>query len=142
MSVELLLDNSAWARLSDAALAPQRVEEIASALEERRIAVCLPFLLEAGYSARNAPTHAELIKELLALPQLHIDEDIERRAIDAQGQLARAAHHRLPPVDLIMAAIADRHHIGVLHYDTDYDILITKTDLKFHSEWLAPRGTL
>jgi hypothetical protein len=43
--------------------------------------VCLPFLLEAGYSAHNAGDHAELIEGLLALPLIRIDEEIERRAI-------------------------------------------------------------
>jgi predicted nucleic acid-binding protein len=142
VSAELLLDNSAWARLSQRSLAPDRVEEIAGALEGQRIAACLPFLLEAGYSARNAVAHGELIQELLALPWLAIDGAVERRAADAQRQLARAGHHRLPPVDLIMAAIAERHDVGVLHYDGDYDILNTKTDLQFDSVWLAPRGTL
>ena len=54
VTAELRLDNSAWARLDDPSLPRDRVEEIASALEEGRIAVCLPFLLEAGYSARHA----------------------------------------------------------------------------------------
>jgi len=92
--------------------------------------------------SRHATDHAALLEELLALPVLNIDETIERRAVDAQGQLARAAHHRMPPVDLILAAVADRHHLGVLHYDGDYDILRSKTDLRFESVWLAPRGTL
>ncbi len=142
MSVELLLDNSAWARLSDASLAADRADEIASSLEAGRIGVCLPFLLEAGYSARSADDHDALIGELLALPQIRIDEETERRAIDAQRQLARAGHHRLPPVDLILAAIADRHGIGVLHYDADFDLLGIKTDLRFDSVWLASRGKL
>jgi predicted nucleic acid-binding protein len=142
VSAELVLDNSAWARLSDASLAPTRVDEIAGALEERRIAVCLPFLLEAGYSARNGAEHRELLNELLTLPLLAIDTNVELRAIDAQRQLARAGHHRLPPVDLMMAAIAERHEVGVLHYDSDYDILHAKTDLRFASVWLAPRGSI
>lgn len=142
MTPELLLDNSAWARLGDPSLPQRRAAEIAAALEERRIATCLPFLLEAGYSARSAPDHSELIAELLALPLMHIDEAIERRAVEAQGQLARAGHHRLPPVDLMLAAIADRHGLGVLHYDTDYETLTAKTDLRFQTAWLAPRGTL
>jgi predicted nucleic acid-binding protein len=142
VSAELLLDNSAWARLSDESLAPARVDEIAGALEQSRIAVCLPFLLEAGYSARNGAEHRELLTELLTLPLLAIDANLELRAIDAQRQLARAGHHRLPPVDLIMAAVAERHDVGVLHYDSDYDILHTKTDLRFESVWLAPRGSI
>lgn len=142
MSVELLLDNSAWARLGEASLPADRKEEIAAALEAGRIGVCLPFLLEAGYSARNAEDHDELAEELLALPQVRIGEEVERRAVDAQRQLARVGHHRLPPVDLILAAIADRGGIGILHYDADFDLLTAKTDLRFKSEWLAPRGKL
>jgi predicted nucleic acid-binding protein len=142
VSVELLLDNSAWFRLAVPALGDARVHEIADAVEQRRIGVCLPFLLEAGYSARNASDHDELLRELTALPMLHIDAEVERRAVDAQRQLARAGHHRLPPVDLIVAAMADRHGVGVLHYDHDYDIVTAKTDLRFASVWLAKRGTL
>jgi predicted nucleic acid-binding protein len=142
VSVELLLDNSAFVRLGSPALAKRRAHEIADALEQRRIGVCLPFLLEAGYSARRAVDHGELLGELMALPMLHIDSEVERRAVDAQRQLARAGHHRLPPVDLIIAALADRHGVGVLHYDHDYDTLATKTDLRFASVWLARRGSL
>ena len=80
--------------------------------------------------------------ELLALPQFEIDAQVEQRALDAQHQLARAGHHRLPPVDLLVAALADRHELGVLHYDADYDILARRTDLRFDSVWLAERGTL
>jgi predicted nucleic acid-binding protein len=138
----LLLDNSAWARLADPALSDDRVTEIADALEAGRIATCLPFLLEAGYSARTARDHDELLAELLALPRFHINEEVEQRAVDAQRQLARIGHHRLPPVDLLVAAIADRHGLGVLHYDHDYDLLAEKTDLDIGSVWLAPAGSL
>ena len=140
MSAELLLDNSAWARL--AKLPAERAGEIADALEAGRIATCLPFLLEAGYSARNAQDHGALLGELLALPRAAIDADVERRALEAQQQLAQAGHHRLPPVDLLVAAIADRHELGVLHYDHDYDLIAEKSDLRFDSVWLAPRGSL
>ena len=142
MTQTLLLDNSAWARLADPALSDDRVNEIADALEAGRIATCLPFLLEAGYSARTAREHDELFAELLALPHFRIDQDVERRAVDAQRQLARVGHHRLPPVDLLVASIADRHGLGVLHYDRDYDLLAEKTDLDIESVWLAPAGSL
>ena len=138
----LLLDNSAWARLADPALEDERAAELAEALEDGRVAACLPFLLEGGYSARSARDHDELLVDLLALPYYAIDEAVERRALDAQAQLARVGHHRLPPVDLLVAALADRHQLGVLHYDHDYDLIAEKTDLSFASVWLAPAGTL
>jgi len=138
----LLLDNSAWVRLGHHGVAPERCGEIADALEAGGIAVCLPFLLEAGYSARTAAAHDGPLTELLSLPRFHIDEVVEQRAVDAQRQLARMGHHRLPPVDVLIAAIADRHQLGVLHYDHDYDVLAERTDLRFESAWLAPAGSL
>jgi predicted nucleic acid-binding protein len=138
----LLLDNSAWVRLGDEAVPGERARELADALEAGEIAVCLPFLLEAGYSARSADDHDQLVGDLLSLPFAHIDEDVEWRAVEAQRLLARVGHHRLPPVDVLVAAIADRRGLGVLHYDHDYDLIVEKTDLTFESVWLAPRGTL
>jgi predicted nucleic acid-binding protein len=136
----LLLDNSAWVRLS--LLAEPRAAEIAAAIEAGRIATCLPFLLEAGYSARSLRERESLFELLSALPRFPIDHDVERRAEDAQHQLTRVGHHRLPPVDLLVAALADRHGLGVLHYDHDYDLIAERTDLSFASVWLAPRGSL
>jgi predicted nucleic acid-binding protein len=137
-----LLDNSAWVRLNAPALPHARTSELADALEAGQLATCLPFLLEAGSSARDARDHDRLLDELLALPHFALDEAAERRALDAQRQLARIGHHRLPPVDLLVAALADRHGLGVLHYDHDYDLLAERTDLSFESVWLAPRGSL
>jgi hypothetical protein len=142
LTAELLIDNSAWARLDQASLAQERADEIAGWLEEGRIATCLPFLLEAGYSARSARDHDALLADLMSLPNLVIDERVEARAIEVQGQLARAAHHRLPPVDLIIAALADTHRLGILHYDNDYEIVLENTDLRFDSVWLAPPGSI
>ena len=142
MNAELLIDNSAWARLEQSSLPQDRADEIAGLIELGRIAVCLPFLLEAGYSARNADEHVDLLDEFLALPVVHIDQQIERRALDAQRQLARVGHHRLPPVDLIIAAVADVMKLGILHYDGDYELILDKTDLRFQSVWLAGRGSL
>ena len=52
--------------------------------------------------------------------------------------LARAGHSRLPPIALLVAALADRHGVGVLHYD----LIAAKTDLNFQSVWLAPSVAL
>lgn len=142
MTAELLLDNSAWARLDQGAVSQARAEEIAAWLEEGKLATCLPFLLEAGYSARSARGHNALLDELLTLPTVHIEEHVESRALDAQCQLARAGHHRLPPVDLIISALADTHDLGILHYDSDYELVSEKTNLGFESVWLAPRGSI
>lgn len=139
---QVLLDNSAWASLGRPTLPPERRASIADAFEAGRVFVCLPFLLEAGYSARTGAQHEQIFGELLALPWAAIDSYVEQRARDAQSQLSRAGHHRLPPVDLLVAAIADRHDLGVLHYDADYDLIADTTGLLFASVWVAERGSL
>lgn len=50
----------------------------------------MPFLLEAGYSARDGGEHEELLAELLALPYVAVDRAVERRALDTQSQLRAA----------------------------------------------------
>lgn len=142
MSASLLIDNSAWARLWDGSLPESRVEEVANKLDLGDIAFCLPLLLEAGYSARGANDHDRFYDGMVAFPWVYIDKRVERRALDAQSQLSRIGHHRMPSVDLIIAALADRHELGVLHYDNDFEVILEKTDLEFQSEWLMPRGSL
>jgi predicted nucleic acid-binding protein len=43
---------------------------------------------------------------------------------------------------LIIAATADVSQLGILHYDSDYELVGEKTDLGFPSVWLAERGSL
>lgn len=112
-------------------------------IENGEIAVCAPFLLEAGWSARNAADHDELLADLLRLPHVAVDADVEETALAAQSDLAHRGHHRsASPSDLLIAACAHTHAAGVLHYDRDYDRLVELTGLRFDSRWLARPGTL
>jgi hypothetical protein len=138
----LLLDNSAWSRVVAGGLDDERAATIAGWIEQRQIATCLPFLLEAGYSARSAAHHKEIVTALDAFPRIALTAAIEERAMQTQHELAAVGHHRLLPIDVMIAACAHEAGAGVLHYDGDYDILAARTSLVFKSEWLAPSGTL
>ena len=138
----LLLDNSAWSRLLQGALAKDRADEISALVTRNEIGVCLRFLLEAGYSARSAADRKEIMARLERFPHVAIDSEVERIALQAQRELAEIGHHRLTPTDVVIAACAQRAEAGVLHYDGDYDILAERTSLVFDSVWLAPAGTL
>ncbi|MGI8729510.1 MAG: PIN domain-containing protein [Solirubrobacteraceae bacterium] len=139
----LLIDNSAWARLDLPALTEDRRSEIATMIERGEIAVCTPFLLEAGWSARRAADHDRLLADLLQLPYLAIDADIERAALGAQADLAHRGHHRsASPSDLLIGACAYANGAGVLHHDRDYDLLLELTDLHYESHWLADPSSL
>jgi predicted nucleic acid-binding protein len=138
----LLLDNSAWARLGSDRLERARAETVADWIADEQLATCLPFLLEAGYSARSGSGRAAMMADLERLPRVRIDGDIEQAALGAQRELAEIGHHRLAPADVAIAAGAHTAQMGVLHYDGDYDVLAERTSLEFESSWLAPPGAL
>jgi predicted nucleic acid-binding protein len=138
----LLLDNSAWTRIVNGALDDERAETVADWIEQRYLGTCLPFLLEAGYSARSAVDRRQMMSDFADLPTVTITADVEHLAQQAQRELADIGHHRLAPMDVLIAACSHKAEAGVLHYDGDYDILAEKTSLVFVSEWLAPRGSL
>ena len=138
----LLLDNSAWVRLAQGAVPGDRRKEVAEWMGRRELGVCLPFLLEAGYSARSAADRKALMTRFDQLPRTAIDAEVECLALRAQRELAEVGHHRLPPLDLMIAACAHRAEAGVLHYDRDYDLIARHTGLRFESEWLVAAGSL
>jgi predicted nucleic acid-binding protein len=138
----LLLDNSAWSRLLAGVVPKERANAVGDRMDRDEIAVCLPFLLEAGYSAQSAPKYRAMMAKFDKLPRIAIDRNVEEMALQAQRELAEMGHHRLAPVDVMIAVCADRAEAGVLHYDRDYDTLAQHTSLVFESEWLAPPGTL
>jgi predicted nucleic acid-binding protein len=138
----LLLDNSAWSHLNSERLPEKRRKQVMAWIEQQQIATCLPFLLEMGYSARSAEDHRTLMAGMTRLPNVEISVDVEEHALRAQRELAVIGHHRLAPIDVMIAACAHDADMGVLHYDSDYDVLSQRTSLRFESEWLAPPGTL
>lgn len=125
-----------------AAVPRERAEAIIEQVNERQIATCLPFLLEAGYSARSAADYLRIMDRLGRLPEIAIDRKVESSVLQAQRELAIVGHHRMAPVDIMIAACAHEAGAGVLHYDRDYDLIAEHTSLSFESVWLAPAGTL
>ncbi len=136
----LLLDNSAWSLLLGGAMPRARLDLVVEMLDSEEIATCFPFLLEAGYSARSAADHEQGIDRLTKLPSVPIDAEVEATARKAQRELAQVGHHRLSPIDLMIAACAHEAGAGVLHYDRDYDRIVELTSLRFESVWVAPAG--
>jgi predicted nucleic acid-binding protein len=137
-----LIDNSAWSRLLAGTVPRARVNAVVEMLDAEEIFTCLPFLLEAGYTSRSAADHEQSIDRLGTLPYMSIDADVEATARKAQRELARVGHHRIAPVDLMIAACAHEAGAGVLHYDRGYDRITEMTSLRFESVWVAPAGTL
>ena len=139
-----LLDTSVWARLRDGRISGPAAERLYTRLERGELAVTEPLVLEMRYSARDATDFKLLAEELDAMPLLSLEASAIRRSLEAQAQLAALpdVSHRVKPIDLLVAAVAEHHSSAVLHYDTDYELLAEHTDLAFDSVWAARRGSL
>ena len=138
MTVSLvLLDASAFWRLNSPQLDPHRRLEVSAWIARGIVASSTPLLLETRAGRDLPPVDPG------ELPCLWITERAERRATELQHQL-RAAHQHLgvPPLDYLIAAIAEAHSASILHYDADFERFSANTDLSVTVEALAPLGSL
>jgi len=106
------------------------------------VATCSIVDLEVLYSARS-PAHygATRADRALALELLPIEQPVLDRAVEVQAALAERGEHRgasLP--DLVIAAVAERARVTLLHYDADYDLVASVTGQPV--DWVVPRGSL
>ena len=140
----LLLDMSAWARVLLDRLGSSELSRFETAARAGEIMASEPFKLEALNSARGRDDYARLAERLAALPPAAGGPATLRLALDAQAELAHTpgVSHRVKPVDLLVAAIAHEHAVGVLHYDHDYDVIAEHSGLRVRSVWIAPRGSI
>jgi predicted nucleic acid-binding protein len=133
----VLLDASAFWRLSSPQLDSSRRRQVAEWIARGIVAASTPLLLETR-AGRDLPA-----ADPGELPCLWVTERAERRATELQHQL-RAAHQHLgvPPLDYLIAAIAEDHGASILHYDADFERLVANTDLSAPVDALAPLGSL
>jgi predicted nucleic acid-binding protein len=133
----VLLDASAFWRLRSPQLDPDRRRQVAEWIASGIVATSTPLLLETRAGRDLPPVDPG------ELPWLWISERAERRATGLQHQL-RAAHQHLgvPPLDYLIAAVAEDHAAAILHYDADFERLAGNTDLAAGVEALAPLGSL
>lgn len=143
MSVDYLIDMSAWARLQHPKLSRARSEHVARAITDGRVHACPPFLLELGYSARNHPDYAALMALVHdAMPLVPLTPECVADALRMQEQLATSSHHRVKPNDLLVAAIAADNDLTVLHFDKHFPIIAQRAGRDVRVEWLTPPKSL
>lgn len=130
-----LLDNSVHARLANPAVARQFLEMQG----EGKLARCGILHLEALFSARDPRRmHEQLIQALPLVPTHQADFD---RAAEVMLLLADRGKHRVVgAADLILAAVAERAQLTVLHYDRDFEDIAAVTGQPV--EAVVPLGSL
>lgn len=132
-----LVDTSAAARAAHPAVAGRLSPLVSAGL----VATCAPLDFEALYSARS-PAQYDDVRADRALAYEYVpthDEDWHS-ALEIQSRLARTGQHRSVGMpDLLVAVVAARERLTVLHYDRDFDTIASITGQP--TEWVVPAGT-
>ena len=117
-----LVDKSALVRLSASDDAELWVDRLGRGL----LRIATVTLLEVGFSARSGPDlrGASRRPPLSLMPVEFLTPAAERRVVEVQLMLADQGRHRAPSVpDLLIAALAERAGLTVLHLDKDFDLI-------------------
>jgi predicted nucleic acid-binding protein len=133
-----LADTSALARLRH-----QPVSAVLGPLiEAGLVATCGVIEFELGWATRtSAEFDVQRADRDAGYEWLAIHDEDWRRALDVQGALWRAGQVRAVGFpDLLIAAVAERERVTILHYDGDYDLIAQTTSQPV--QWVVPRGTV
>ena len=133
-----IADTSALARLGHPAVA----EAMGPLIEAGLVATCGVIEFDLGWATRTSAEFDRLRADRNLgyewLPTL--DEDW-RRALDIQAELWRRGKVRAVGFpDLLIAAVAERERVTIVHYDSDYEHIAAVTGQSVR--WVVPRGSV
>jgi predicted nucleic acid-binding protein len=133
-----LADTSALARLHR----PVVAAVLGPLIEAGLVGTCGVIEFELGWATRSGAefdiVRADRDEGYESLPTR--DEDWHR-ALEIQAVLWRTGRVRaIGFPDLLIAAVAEREKVTLLHYDGDYDLIAAIT--RQPMQWVVPRGTV
>lgn len=133
-----LADTSALARLRHAAVA----SVLGPLIEAGLVATCGVIEFELGWATRTADEFDEVRADRQAgYEWLATHDEDWHRALAVQAALWRGGQIRAVGFpDLVIAAVAERERVTILHYDSDYDLIAQVTGQP--TQWVVPRGTV
>ncbi|MFP5326474.1 MAG: PIN domain-containing protein [Acidimicrobiia bacterium] len=135
MALTYLIDTSVLTRLRTVVVA-----ERLRALDAAGLARAAITDLEIGYSATGGDEWDRLMAALGAFDRIDVVAGDIARALEVQRQLAVAGLKGRKVADLLIAAVAERSALTVLHYDRDFDHIRSVT--RQPTEWVVPAGSI
>lgn len=132
-----LADTSALARLSQPAVA----DRLGPLLQRGLVATCSLVDLELLYSTRSHREYTRVAQQRRAFEELAVDQADAARALAVQRELSASGRTRAVGLaDLLIAAVAERHRVTLLHYDRDFETVAGVTGQAVH--WVVPAGSV
>jgi predicted nucleic acid-binding protein len=117
-----LIDKSAFVRLA----ASPDAQEWATRIERGMVRISTVTRLEVGFSARTGGELRNFLGRppLAVMPVEYVTPAMEDRAVEVQAMLADRGQHRAPGIpDLLIAAVAERAGLTLLHLDKDFELI-------------------
>jgi predicted nucleic acid-binding protein len=107
--------------MSRPAIAQQLTPLIAAGL----VATCAPLDFEALYSSRTPAEYEAVWQDRKDAYEYLPTDDVDwRRALGVQRQLAKRSQLRSVGMpDLLIAAVAERHKVTIIHHDADFEVI-------------------
>jgi predicted nucleic acid-binding protein len=111
-------------------------------IEAGLVATCGVIEFELGWATRSSAEFQEMRADRDAgYEWLATHDEDWRRALGVQGALWDSGQIRAVGFpDLLIAAVAERERVTVLHYDSDYELIAKVTGQPVR--WVVPRGTV
>jgi predicted nucleic acid-binding protein len=133
-----LADTSALARLRH----PVVGAVLAPLIDAGVVATCGVIEFELGWATRGSAEFDQLrIDRDTGYEWLATHDEDWRRALDVQAAIWRGGRMRAVGFpDLLVAAVAERERVTVLHYNGGYDLIAQVTSQPV--QWVVPRGTV
>lgn len=136
MALTWLVDTSVLTRLPNSEVRAA----VSPLVEQSRVGRCTMSDLETGFSARNANEWDALQRALSIFPVVDIVSSDFDQARESQRALAALGLKGRKVPDLIIAAVALRMELTVLHYDRDFELIEQVTGQP--TRWVVERGTI
>jgi predicted nucleic acid-binding protein len=133
-----IADKSALARLRH----PTVRAALGDLIEAGLVATCGVIEFELLWSTRSSEEFDDVYKDRNFGYEWLSTEDVDwRRALSVQRELWSTGQMRTVPLpDLLIAAVAERNRVTVLHYDADFDRIAAITLQP--TQWVVPRGSI
>jgi predicted nucleic acid-binding protein len=133
-----LADTSALARLGR----PEVAAALGPLIEAGLVATCGVIEFELGWATRTSIEFDQVRADRDAgYESLATHDQDWHRALDVQATLWRTGRVRAVGFpDLLVTAVAERERVTLLHYDSDYDLIVEVTGQPM--KWVVQRGTV
>jgi predicted nucleic acid-binding protein len=133
-----LADTSVLARLRH----PPVAAVLGPLIEAGLVATCGVIEFELGWATRTAEEFDQLRADRgQGYEWLATHDEDWRRALEVQGTLWRTGKVRAVGFpDLLVAAVAERERVTILHYDADHELIAEVTGQPVR--WVVSRGTV